>query len=355
MRPGLRRATRLASALCLWLVASVAGAEQLLVQHDEKTLSRDAIEFQPGVFRIDAAGQKVAFLCIPVQGRWKQVGSGRDCGNPPPPEMQREITRFSPDHTVLGIRNLGVSSSEWSRVQQAGASGAQAPVLHKLAAAFDYAVTGSDTRWRFDSAKLPPELRAEIPGSGIHVHFGGFLSPGHAIALLGPKGGGDFAVEARLAVPGLALGGQAYTGITVGVDLRALTADGKSEEIPVIVSLLHPRAGGREAIGSDGRVSFVNSFLGTGTRYVEAIQNRERGGPWSDQETFAFRITRGNIERILSELNARRKAAGAVPFDERALGKVAVVGITLRNESRFLDKGNVAIQVVVDYLRAVRR
>jgi hypothetical protein len=36
------------------------------------------------------------------------------------------------------------------------------------------------------------------------------------------------------------------------------------------------------------------------------------------------------------------------------VSKVRVVGVTLRNESRFIDQGDVAVEVAVDYLRLNR-
>jgi hypothetical protein len=87
---------------------------------------------------------------------------------------------------------------------------------------------------------------------------------------------------------------------------------------------------------------------------VQAVEHRERSAAWTAPETFAFRITRENVLSILSDLNARRRAAGASPFDEQSIGKIRVVGVTLRNESRFLDRGDVAIEVGVDYLRLNR-
>jgi hypothetical protein len=311
------------------------------------------VVFQRGVFRVDEEGRNVAALCIPVQGRWKQVGTLSDCGDAPPPERRRELSRFEPDRTILGIRNLGVSSADWDKVQRARKSGAADNRLRRIAEAFTFDIGATDTRWRFESRKLPQELKADIPGSGIHVHFGGFFSTGRGIALVDPKGG-DFEVEVRLAVPTYTHTGKAHTGLTLAVDLRALKVDGTSEEIPVIVSLLHQDPRSREVLMSDGRVSFVGSFLGPNTRYIQAVENREHRAAWKDPQTFAFRVSRENVLNIMSDLNARRRTAGASPFDEKSVSKVRVVGVTLRNESRFIDQGDVAVEVAVDYLRLNR-
>src|SRR6266704_742027 len=217
---------------------------RVVVQFDEASLSKGSIEFQRGVFRIEEGGQRIAKLCIPVKGQWKQVGDMHDCGNPPPPAQQREIVQFSPDVTFLGVRNLGVDSTQWGAAHKMNGSANPNNPLLKVSKAFSFTI--------------------------------------------------------------------------------------------------------------DSRVSFVGSYLAPGTKYVEDVENHQRSGPWAGMDRFAFKLTRDNVRRILADANARRRAAGAELFDERRLDQIKVAGVTLRNESRFLDDGDLEIQVAVDYLRVVR-
>jgi len=324
-----------------------------VVQFDEASLSKGSIEFQRGVFRIEEGGQRIAKLCIPVKGQWKQVGDMHDCGNPPPPAQQREIVQFSPDVTFLGVRNLGVDSTQWGAAHKMNGSANPNNPLLKVSKAFSFTIGSTDVSWHFDSQKLPDELRTAIPGSGIHVHFGGYFSDAHKFPLF-DSDSGALEVEMALAIPKFVRSGRAHSGVTVAVDLSVPTTGGSIVGLPVIVSLFSPDASDREIVTSDGRVSFVGSYLAPGTKYVEDVENHQRSGPWAGMDRFAFKLTRDNVRRILADANARRRAAGAELFDERRLDQIKVAGVTLRNESRFLDDGDLEIQVAVDYLRVVR-
>jgi hypothetical protein len=326
---------------------------QTLVQFDESSIAKGAVVFQRGVFRIDNDGKSVTPLCIPVQGRWKQVGTSRDCGDSPPQEQQREISRFSPDMTYLGVRNLGVSSDQWEAVKKARAAGGANTVLRQVGDAFSYSVTSTDTRWRFDTAKLPPELKADIPGSGIQVHFGGVFSDDRRLAL-DEKNGSVIEIEARFAVPVFAHTGKAHAGLSLAVDLDLPTVKGDYVTMPLIVDLLHPDGRGREHVGSDGRVNFATTWLAPGNRYVQMVEDPEHLQAWSSPERFVFRLSTANVAQVASELNKRRAEAGAPAIDERSLDRTKIAGVTLRNELRFLRQGDVLVEVVVDYLRVSR-
>lgn len=324
-----------------------------LMQFDEATLARGAIVFQRGVFRIDDDGQNVTPLCIPVKGTWKQVGTLRECGDSPPPAQRREVTRFTPDITYLGVRNLGIASEQWDTAKKMRSGIGSANALKKVGEAFSYSVTASDTRWRFESAKLPKELKTDIPGSGIHMHFGGLFSDDRRLPIV-EAGSGDIEIEARLSMPILVRTGRAHSGLTLAVDLDLPTASGAYITVPLIVDLLHPGSRGREHVGSDGRTNFATTWLAPGNKYVQSIENPQRTGAWSTLDRFAFRISRENVARVAADLNRRQIEAGTPRIDERALDRAKIAGVTLRNESRFLQDGDVTVEVVVDYLRISR-
>lgn len=353
------RACRIAtSCVAAALLCAQAGAQsargqaETIVNHDATSLARGgAVTFQRGVFRVGDDGVRITALCIPFKGSWKQVGTMRDCGNPPPPEMQREISRFTPDVTNLGIRNLGISTEQWiafSRNQLPG----QADSVRLIAQAFSYAVTATHTRWRLETAKLPALLKADIPGSGIHVHFGGGFSRVRKPALF--TAGRDFEVETQIAVPTYQRTGRAHSGLTVAVDLEFPAVGASGFTLPLIVSLLHPDPRKREGIGSDGRNSFVGTYLGRGTKYVHATENEQRTSSWAHVERFAFRITRENIGWIVRDLQNTGATPAGREVDESRLDEIKVGAVTLRNESRFLESGDVTIEVIVDYLRVNR-
>ena len=275
----------------------------------------------------------------------------RDCGDPPPKNRQREITRFTNDVTFLGVRNLGISTEQWGLVQRSGSSSHPRNALTKIGEALSIQVGPADVRWRFESQKLPEELKTPIPGAAIAIHFGGNFSKARRPRLFG-SGNEDFQVEARFALPTFSHTGKAHSGITVAVDLDVPTTGGRHAGLPVIVNLFHPgQKGGREAVRSDGRVSYVSSFLGPGNKYISSVENRRRSSPWSEPERFAFKLTRENVRRILADANAYRQKTNAKILYEPQLDQIDVSSVTLRNENRFLDQGDVTIVVVVDYFR----
>jgi hypothetical protein len=340
---------------CALTAAAKQNKEQprTLVQFDEASLSKGSVEFQRGVFRIEDAGLRVTNLCIPVKGKWRHVGDMHDCGNQPLTAQRREILQFSPDRTVLGIRNLGVSTEQWDLIQKLDKPKNPENALLKVGEAFSFNIGSTAISWCFDSQKLPEELKKPIPGSGIHVHLGGFFSKGHELPLLEPKSG-DFKVELKLSIPTFVRSGRAVSGVSVAIDLDIKTEGGSDVTVPLIVSLFSQNINNHEGVASDGRVNFVSSYLGAGSKYIQRIENDHRSVPWPGFDLFAFKLTRENIKNILKDMNARRRTSGAVLLDEKHLEQIRVSGVTLRNESRFLDEGELEIKVAVDYIKVMR-
>lgn len=343
--------------LLFWLSCATAqrisGTPRVLAQFDETSLATGSVIFQRGVFRIEGNGEQITTLCIPVEGKWRRVGSLNSCGNSPPIVQQREISPFSPDVTFLGVRNLGITTEQWRTIRRMNGKEHLGNALSRVGDAFSYRVGSSDVSWRFDSGKLPEALKASIPNSGIHVHFGGRFSTGHTLPLFDPDGRA-LEVELNLAVPKFSLSGKAQSGLTVAVDLILPTEDGVAVGMPFIVSLLNSHPRDREIITSDTRVSFASSYLGPDATYLETVENNRRSSAWSGFERFAFRLTRNSVRHILADANKFRRTSGKSPLDESRLDQIRVSGITFRNESRFLDQGNVELAVVIDYLRVIR-
>jgi hypothetical protein len=342
---------RTAALLVLTLAAACQAAAQTGLapeQYDERSLAHGGIvQFQRGVFRIEANGSDVQVLCIPVQGVWRYVGTQRDCGNPPPANLQRELSPFPNDVTFLGVRNLGISNEQWESAQASAKSGPPRNALRKVGEAFWYRIGNEDVQWRFESAKLPSEIKADIPGSGIHVHFGRNFSDAKKPAPFAANG--SLVVETRLALPVVVHTGKAHSGMTIGIELEVPTDSGGTVPLPLIVSLLNADPKPREVLRSDGRRVFASTYLGPGTKYLEAIENRQRSGAVPQLERFAFRIRPKHIQTLLAD--AKAKVSGKGEPDERQLDKIRVSSVTLRNESRLLDRGDVTIEVKVDYLR----
>lgn len=354
--PGTRllcNGVRIGLALGAMFLATPGRSAQALQQFDEASLARDgAVLVQRGVFRIDGDGQVVTPLCIPVQGRWRQVGTQRDCGADPPAEQQREIIRFNPDITFLGVRNLGVTKEQleaaWGRGPAKRSAGT---TLRQIGEAFSFSISATDTRWRFDSAKLPTEIKADIPGSGIHVHFGGLFSDARRIPVL--EDGAGLEIEARLAMPVLRTTGRAHSGLTLAADLDLPTVGGGQTRVPVIVNLLRESDRGKEHVASDGRTSYVTTWLAPGSRYVESVVDPQETEAFRSPERFVIRFTARTLGSIAQDMNRQRAGKGAA-IDTAALAQSKLSGVTVRNELRFLDKGDVSVEVVVDYLRISR-
>jgi hypothetical protein len=320
---------------------------------DERTLAQGVVEFQRGVFRVEDTGVQVTMLCIPVGGVWKYVGSLRDCGNPPPPTLQREITRFPNDKTFLGIRNLGIDKEQWDTAQKTAIAGNPQGALKKIQESFSFNVGTADVRWRFNSRKLPDELKTPIPGAAIAVHFGVNFSDQRE-PLLFERDNDALLVEARLSLPTFVHSGKAHSGVTVAVDLNVPTVAGGSAAVPVIVNLFHAKPESREAIRSDGRVTFVSSYLEPGNKYIQAVENHQRSASWKGFERFSFKLTRETLKHILFDANARRQGQEKDLFDETRVNQIKISSATLRNENRFLNEGDVTIEVRVDYVRLLR-
>lgn len=318
-----------------------------VVTFEGEALTPADIEFQRGVFRVDPVGTEITILCIPVDGVWRQPGKLTSCGNDPPDSMRREAERYTPDKTTLTVRNLGITREEWDAAGKAGEG------VRAIRKAFSYSVEPSGVRWHFDTRPLPATLRTQIPGSGIHVHFGGDFSDPRKPPLF-EAGQGDLQVEVRMAIPRSTRSGKAHSGSALGIVLQAPTVDGGRLGIPILASVFNREQTRRENIRSDGRLNFVSTFFGPGTRFVDPVEGTQRTEPWSELETFAFRISRENLRNIVVELNKQRGGPGAPKVDEAALDKTRVAGMSLRNESRFLDQGDIDIEVFVDYVRAFR-
>ena len=348
----MRQGLKVIWALALAGIATAAQAAGVLVESDERSLATGQVIFQRGVFRVEPDGKEVSMLCLPTDGKWKYLGSGRDCGNPPPPHLQREIARYPEDVTFFNVLNLGISNEQWDDAKRQGKASTE--VLRSIGEAFSFQVGTNDVRWHFQSAKLPRELKTPIPGAAIAFHFGHRFSGPRRPLLLAPDG--DLLVETALAMPRAATTGEAHTGVTIAVDLEVPTTSGQEVGLVMIVNVFHPEARSSETIRSDGRVSFGSSYLGPGTKYVVAVANARKSDVWKGFERFAFKFTRESLRRLVTEANAKGVERGGTKFvlDPGKLDQIRVTGVTVRNENRRLDKGSVDVEVAVDYLRLAR-
>lgn len=332
----------------LFFASTTALSETALLTFDENSLRKGEVIFQRGVFRVAKDG-KVEALCIPVQGKWKHVGDKSDCGNKPPKEVQREIVSFPTDETYLGTRNLGVSLDEWQQSMSSDMS-STAGKLHKT---FSYSVNQDSVSWGFNSKELPQEFKVEIPGSGIHTHFGGRFSEKNYIPVL-QTDKGELMVKFGLAVPTFIKSGKGHSGVTIAVDLEVPTVSGGMVTVPVVSNIFHPNLGGREGVASDGRVTYVNARFRGDSNFITWHSGSAKKTPWDGVEEFSFGITRNNLQQIINEANLGRAKEGEPLFDVKQLERVMISGLNLRNESRFLEQGDVMIKVVVDYLTLSR-
>lgn len=348
----MKRELRTLALLALSGFAAMAQAAGVLMESDERSLADGKVIFQRGVFRVEPNGKDVAMLCLQVGGRWQFIGSGRDCGNPPPPNLQREIARYPEDITFFNVLNLGVSNEQWEDARRQNK--ASTDTLRRIGDAFSYQIGTNDVRWHFESARLPAELKTPIPGAAIAFHFGyRFSGPRRPIAIA-PDG--DLLVETALAMPRAATTGEAHTGVTIAVDLEVPTTNGQEVGLVMIVNVFHPESRASEAIRSDGRVSFGSSYLGRGTKYVVAVANARKEKAWPGFERFAFKFTQDSMRKLIADANAKgvERGGASYVFDARKIDQIRVTGVTVRNENRRLDKGSVDVEIAVDYLKLAR-
>jgi hypothetical protein len=160
--------------------------------------------------------------------------------------------------------------------------------------------------------------------------------------------------ETRLSVPVSVQTGDAHAGLTLGVVLHARTKAGDWAPVPVLVKLFSRDPPRKESIRSDGRLDFAQSQLGPTTKYVATVKNSQKLAAWSGMQVFSFKIGRGNVERILKDLNSQDKRDRKGSFDLDRIDDIRIASILLRNECRGLEHGNVQFEVEVDYLKAFR-
>jgi hypothetical protein len=236
------------------------------------------------------------------------------------------------------VGNLGLTSEQF---QQAEAGAAGDAALAAIGRAVRLENSGSATHWQLDSSKLPAALHREVPGSGVFFHMQDRLRPVYrTLPPLFDCGHSKLLVTADLAMPMESVSGGATTTVTIGLVMQTLDATGAPRPVPLIVGLFNSRGLDRERLGSDGRLAFATSPYGGGGSYVNTEGD---GGPLAvgvKRRVFTFSLSPDGVRRLIEDLNVRRETP---------------LQTDVRNESRFLDRGDVRVALDVGSVRADQR
>lgn len=354
----MRRRALLAALPLLPLAAAPSLAQRAdtrpLLDLSGPELSPDRVHMIPGVFRVDPAG-RVDTLCVPSNGRWLRVErTPTPCPidpatGEPPAALKSLSTPAAENAPAMVVWNLGVTTEEWRRAQAPGAS----PALRQVARAAQITGQSGALRWRFDSDALPEAMRNEIPGSGTGFQLG-IVWGQRQLPPVFEGGSQGLLVETRLAMPELDVTGEATSGVTIGMVFQLPDTQGRVQPIIFIVGLFNSRfARPGERVASDGRNDFVEVALSRDARLVDQVSGTIAGRPWQGMAPFAFRLNRDTFARLVQALSAARQAKGQTAL-AADLDRLRLKSVSLRNESRQLDRGHVRITLDTELLRVSR-
>jgi hypothetical protein len=335
-------------------------SSQALIDIRGADLNRSNLIVAPGVFRMDEQANTVTPLCVPSDGKWLLVHSpplpcpvdpatGR-----PPPSTQVQVPNPPPGRPYFVIGNLGIDNGGWERAAllRSDTSVPESNKLRAIARAAELRPNGNIAEWHFDSSQLPSELRAEIPGAGTFMHVRQIL-PEDSKAKILDSLTKELRIETKLSLPLYRRTGAATTTLGIAVGLQTLDSDGKLTPLPLLVGVFASRGNAHEFIGSDGRNQYAGSMLLDNATFLRLEQGRLRNAQWSPATLFAFAIDQSTLAYLIAATSAARVKRGKVPLDPRP-ELVVLKSLDLRTESRFLDKGTIAMQLDFEYLRAIR-
>jgi hypothetical protein len=315
------------------------------------------VNFLPGAFRLDDRSARVTTLCLPFRGRWVSPGDPpAPCPTDPatarpPAALTYDMAIRDAGQPQLVVGNLGIDARQWSALThgEGAESGPGAALVH----AVHLDTRGDAVVWGLQSANLPPELKAEVPGSGLYFHFGD-IYPIQSMPYLFTGSAGELVIEAKVGYQALQVSGQAATTLTIAMDLQMPDANGTRVDVPLVMTLYNSRVEPRDNIGSDGRTAFVSTALPGRSRFVEALAAPRSDGPPQAGSEYRLAITCAKVSNLLGTFNASRTQHGLPPLDT-SCDKVRLRSAQIRSESRFLDKGDVNLSLAIGELRLVRR
>jgi len=346
----------LALIFCLAaLSARAAAGSDPLAAVTAADFTPSAIVSYPGAFRLNAATNRLAALCIPSNGTWRRAGAtaegcpiGAGTAKPPPGEIFK--LGPGPEGTPAWVvGNLGIDTDQWLAAHAESADG----LLGSIAQAASITRAGPAVRWQLDSASLPAPLHIKLPGTGLFFHMQ-FRARQASTHVLFATPADIVTISARLALPRLALEGTATTIVTLGVGLQTPDTSGKLQPISLIASVFNSRGyGQREYMGSDGRNIFIGTSLNAPTRFIEHAAGQTELVPGAPARTFAFSITHRSLSYIIDTLNTYRTSHGQLPLNQD-LSLVHLKQLDIRNESQFADGGNVSVILDAGYIKAER-
>ncbi len=314
--------------------------------------------FDPGIFSINSTTKAISRWCIASGGAWlkpyqttPQACATNAQNQVVLPDQTFAYLASPEDVPKVSVKNLGVDNARWATAR-ADVSDPNVPPsdpLKMVGSAVGLNNLSTGLRWSFNASKLPTDIRSDIPGSGINIQVGKRLSQAQERTVFTATGGG-LQLDTNLNLLFFARSApSAFSGITAAVNLITLDTTGVRQPITLIVSLFNPNGLSTEYLGNDGRNPFVSSVLKPGTVYVTATANQQKTTAWNAWQNFGFQVTRANMQRLLSDVNAQRQSQGLTLLSTD-LTKVKFKEATIRNESRFVFSANVQVTLDVSSL-----
>ena len=289
-----------------------------------------------------------------IPGVFQLVETTNTIVSRPPSDLPREMAHVPLGIPIYVVAHLGINNDQWAQAQTAenNTSIPATNALKMIGSSATLIPVDKAVRWSFNSASLPPQLKAEVPGGGIYFHIEDRL-PQPATPFLFADQNQALLVEAKLRMPQMTQQGSATTTVSLGVGMQTLDTTGKLAPLPLIVGLFNSRAYTREVVGFDGRNLYAGSPLTPKASFIVPIAGQQQSGAWNGPMIFSFKIDRPTITRLITAINKARLQHGLVPLDTH-LSSVRLKALDLRNENRFLDKGTIQVMLDTEYLRATR-
>ena len=321
---------------------------------------------QVGAFDYQASPASIKGLCILSNGVWLRAGSGATteelaiCPNAPgstkPAASERiQIAPWPENQPYVGVRNLGLVKEEFS----INSTGEYAPNpnlgLTPYSKSFKINFQSDGVRWNYDTQMLPAIMQTEIPGSGIHIHLGVSFSKDKNVPIF-VDGTERLLVQLKAIVDqDVVVINPGYTdspGGSLTVGTTFLTDDGRALNVlNSIYNRYNQTHAFRESVSSDGRNSYLRTFIGDGTRLNRREYGFSRSATWSNEELFSFSIGAEELGYAISQMNSTLGAADQLPTDVR-LYKLS--GVNARNEIGNLQRGTVKMSGKVLLLKVTR-
>jgi hypothetical protein len=341
--------------LCFVSGVQAKTVETIIAEIEPSMFSPESEIALPGVFLITDGSQTTQPLCFPFNGIWEKIelGTIQSCPidpltNLPPPAMQQQMGPMPASGVNWVVGNLGLSTNQWLQDDSQSPENVRPFKSVRRAAHLGLGLKEDRVYWVFDSKKLPKELKSEIPDGGIWMHAQDVLPSQDVYPFTNSHQ--MLKIAAHLDLIGLEIDGDATTTMTVGIIMQAHNTQNQWIPITLLVSLFNSTGQYQEFIGSDGRNSFVGSSLMGNPQYIIPLTPNQSLTNYRMKD-FIFGLNTITMTNIVTAMNVYLKQNN-LPLLQTDLSQIRLHQVDIRNESRFLDKGDIRINLKMGAVKA---